>query len=106
MQLFVRSLQNVLRSPFRMVLVMVILGASLMFVAATVSLSANSQAELNAVHQQVGTSIDINYATNAANNNAGNGQIPVGGSGSGPVFLAPTPIPNSAVSHVKRVPGV
>lgn len=111
MKLFVRSIKNVLRSPFRMVLVIVILGASLMFVAATVSLNANSQAELDTVHKQVGTTIIVNYATNAANNAQGSGPIADGGSGPGnggsdPVFFAPTPIPNSVVSKVKSVPGV
>jgi putative ABC transport system permease protein len=105
MKLFVRSIQNVLRSPFRMVLVLVLLGASLMFVAAMVSLSANSQQELDTVHKTVGTTITITYTANDAN--AGPTTGGSGGSGgSGPVTFTPTPIPNSAVSKVKSVPGV
>jgi putative ABC transport system permease protein len=103
MKLFVRSIRHVLRNPFRMVLVVVILGASLMFVAAMMSLSANSQQELAAVHKQVGTTIHINYATNDANS----GPVTTGGSGGGgPSFFSPTPIPNSVVPTVKSVPGV
>ncbi|HZC77060.1 MAG TPA: ABC transporter permease [Ktedonobacterales bacterium] len=84
-----------------------ILGASVMFVAAMMSLSANSQQELAAVHKQVGTSIHINYATNDANNSgpsvSGGGQ---GQKSNGPQFLPPTPLPNSVVTKVKSVPGV
>ncbi len=106
MKLFLRSIKNVLRSPFRMALVIVILGASLMFVAAMTSLSANSQQELDAVHKQVGTTINITYTSNDAQN-LQNGPSTSNGS-SGPVIFGPgpTPIPNSAISTVKGVPGV
>jgi putative ABC transport system permease protein len=102
-----RSLRHALRSPVRLALVVAILGASLMFVAAMMSLSANSQQELATVHKQVGTGIHINYATNDANNS---GQTVTGGdqgpNSSGPQFVAPTPLPNSVVTKVKSVPGV
>jgi putative ABC transport system permease protein len=102
-----RSLRHALRSPVRLALVVAILGASLMFVAAMMSLSVNSQQELATVHKQVGTSIHINYAANDANNN---GQDVSGGAQgpntSGPQFKAPTPLPNSVVTKVKSVPGV
>ncbi len=102
MKLLVRSVRHVLRNPFRMALVVVILGASLMFVAAMTSLSANSQQELAAAHKQVGTTIDITYAANDAQS------TPSTSSGTGgPVTFGPgTPIPNSVVSKVQGVQGV
>ena len=102
-----RSLRHVLRSPVRLALVVAILGASVMFVAAMMSLSANSQQELATVHKQVGTSIHIDYATNDANNSgpsvSGGAQ---GSKSNGPQFLPPTPLPNSVVTKVKSVPGI
>src|SRR5258708_14904250 len=68
MKLIARSIRNVLRNPLRMILVIALLGISLMFVAAMMSLSANSQQEIAAVHKKVGTSITVNYATNEARN--------------------------------------
>jgi putative ABC transport system permease protein len=107
MRIVKRSLRHVLRSPVRLALVVAILGASVMFVAAMMSLSANSQQELASVHKQVGTSIHINYGTNDANN--GGPSVSAGGQGqksNGPQFRPPTPLPNSVVTKVKSVPGV
>ncbi|MGH2480315.1 MAG: ABC transporter permease, partial [Ktedonobacteraceae bacterium] len=107
MKLVVRSIRNVLRNPFRMLLVVILLGTSLMFVAAMKSLSANSQEELAAVQKKVGTSIAVNYASNEAQSvqtSPGSG----GKKGSGPVTTfgnGPTPIPNSAVAKIKSIPG-
>ncbi|HEX4713895.1 MAG TPA: ABC transporter permease [Ktedonobacteraceae bacterium] len=106
MKLLVRSIRNVLRNPLRMILVVTLLGMSLMFVAAMMSLSTNSQQELAAVQKKVGTSIAINYASNEAksaqSNDGSNGPaMVIGNSPNGP-----TPIPNSAVANIKRVPGV
>ena len=103
MKVVIRSIKNVLRNPVRMVLVVTLLGASLMFVAAMISLSTNSQRELTAVHQLVGTTITINYVTN----NASSEQQGIPG-GSTPGFFGgpPKPIADSIVAEVKRVPGV
>ena len=79
MKLVRRSIRNVLRKPFKLILVVTFLGASLMFVAVMVSLSSSAQQILAAVHRQVGTAIIIR-----------------------PVQLG-TPIPNSVVAKVKRV---
>src|SRR6266436_4894846 len=103
MKLLIRSIRNVLRNPLRLILVVTLLGTSLMFVAAMMSLSTSAQQELATVHKKVGTTININYAANDAN--------PVqqsGGSGTagGPSFNGPTPRPNSVVAKVKSVQGV
>jgi ABC-type lipoprotein release transport system permease subunit len=79
MKLVRRSIRNVLRKPLKLILVVTFLGASLMFVAAMVSLSSSAQQILAAVHKQVGTAITIN-------------SVQLG-----------TPIPNSVVAKVKRV---
>src|SRR5262249_17408650 len=64
-----QSGRNVLRSSGRLILMVTLLGVSLMFVASMVSLSGNSQQELATIHNQVGTTITIHYATNDANAN-------------------------------------
>lgn len=61
MKLVLRSIRNVLRSPIRLILVVTLLGISLMFVAAMVSLDSSSQRQLAAVRQQIGTTITIRY---------------------------------------------
>ena len=107
MKLLVRSLRNVLRNPLRLILVVALLGTSLMFVAAMMSLSTNAQQELATVHKRVGTTININYAENDANSvqqTGGSGTS--GGPSSGPSFKGPTLIPNSVVAKVKSVQGV
>ncbi|HEX6557503.1 MAG TPA: ABC transporter permease [Ktedonobacteraceae bacterium] len=105
MKLLIRSIRNVLRSPLRLVLVVALLGTSLMFVAAMMSLSASAQQELAAVHQQVGTAITINYASNdSVNSTSGNGGSQGGVTISGPKNA--TLIPNSTVQKVKSTRGV
>jgi putative ABC transport system permease protein len=66
MGIILRGMANVLRNPVRLILVVVLLGASLMFVAAMTSLNNSAQQEIASVHSQVGTSITINYAENNA----------------------------------------
>jgi ABC-type antimicrobial peptide transport system permease subunit len=97
-----------------MVLVIALLGTSLMFVAAMLSLSANSQQEIAAVHKKIGTGITANYASNDARNALQNSgptiSGPSAGNGSGNESSlfgnAPTPIPNSAVAKIKKTLGV
>lgn len=104
MKRIIRSMRHILRNPVRLVLVVLLLGASMMFVAAMTSLSTNSEQELATVHQQVGTTITISYAKNDA---ASSGQGNPGGPGSGLLFGGPpTPIPNSVVTTIKGVQGV
>jgi putative ABC transport system permease protein len=83
MGIIFRGMQNVLRNPVRLVLVVVLLGASLMFVAAMYSLNSSAQQELETVHKDVGTTISINYVQNNANqfggNFGGNGSTNTGG---------------------------
>jgi ABC-type antimicrobial peptide transport system permease subunit len=57
-----RGVRNVARNPIRLFLVVVLLGASLTFVAAMLALSASVQARLNEVRDQVGTDITISPA--------------------------------------------
>ncbi|BCL84598.1 ABC transporter permease [Ktedonobacteria bacterium brp13] len=112
MKLVVRSVRNVWRNPLRMVLVIALLSTSLMFVAAMMSLSANSQQEIAAVHKKVGTGITVSYASNDARNAQQNGGPVISGSstgnGNGPSFAGkgPTPIPNSAVEKIRKTQGV
>jgi putative ABC transport system permease protein len=104
MKLLIRSIRNVLRNPLRLVLVVVLLGTSLMFVAAMMSLSTSAQQELATVHKQVGTGITINYASNdSVKSTSGNG-----GSQGGVGISAPnnTPIPISTVQKVESTRGV
>lgn len=111
MSIVIRGMRNVLRNPLRLLLVVFLLGASLMLVAAMVSLNSSAQQQLANVHKEVGTAITINYAVNdsqnASQNNGqqDNGQNQPGGG----VFFrqqTATPVPNSAVTTVKNLPGV
>src|SRR5260370_38588309 len=109
MKLIARSIRNVLRNPLRMILVIALLGISLMFVAAMMSLSANSQQEIAAVHKKVGTSITVNYATNEARNAQQSGgpvpnRAPIG-EGAALIGNRPPPHPNSADRENKKIPG-
>jgi ABC-type antimicrobial peptide transport system permease subunit len=103
MKLLIRSFRNVLRNPLRLILVVALLGTSLMFVAAMMSLSTSAQQELATVHKRVGTTININYAANDANPVQQSGGSGIAG---GPSSKGPTPIPNSVVAKVKSVQGV
>lgn len=104
----IRGMKNVLRNPLRLLVVVLLLGASLMFVAAMVSLNSSAQQQLANVHKEVGTAITINYATNdnqsPGQQNSGQ-QVLIGKNGS---FFQQntTPIPNSTVDTVRNVPGV
>src|SRR5260370_14523502 len=103
---------NVLRNPLRLLLVVFLLGASLMLVAAMVSLNSSAKQQLANVHQEVGTAITINYATNdsqSAGQSRANGGTPGGGQQSGRGFFLQrtgTPVPNSTAAKVKNLPGV
>lgn len=112
MGVIIRGIRNVVRNPLRLLLVVLLLGASLMLVAAMVSLNNSAQQQLANVHKEVGTTITINYATNESQNTGqqqpGSGQAGQNGSGGRSFFTQPTstPIPNSAVTKVKSLPGV
>ena len=134
MGIIIRGMANVLRNPVRLILVVVLLGASLMFVAAMISLNNSAQQEIASVHQQVGTSITINYAENnagqfggtfggnGANGGAGGtGGIggtggKTGGRGSGTTGtprnfggfanVTTTPIPTSVITTVSKTAGI
>lgn len=82
--------KNVLSNPLRFLVIVCLLGASLMFVAALVSLNGSVQQQLANVHQQVGTAITITYAVNDSH-----------GTGQTGVLL-----PNSAVTTAQKVPDV
>ncbi len=106
-----RSMRNVLRNPLRLLLVVFLLGASLMFVAAMVSLSSSAQQQLAIVHKSIGTAITINYASNDSQNVAQNGQNNGSGQGrpggGGSFFQRTvTPIPNTEIAKVKNLSGV
>ncbi|HEY0754628.1 MAG TPA: ABC transporter permease [Ktedonobacteraceae bacterium] len=117
MGVIIRGIRNVLRNPLRLLLVVLLLGASLMLVAAMVSLNNSAQQQLANVHKEVGTTITINYATNesqstnqqnAGQANQGGGSPGQNGNGGRGFFTQPTstPIPSSAVAKVKTLPGV
>lgn len=116
MGVIVRGIRNVLRNPLRLLLVVFLLGASLMLVAAMYSLNNSAQQQLTNVHQQIGTTITINYATNESQNaSQGNSSQPAKGAtpgqegnGGRAFFTEPTstPIPNSAVTKIKALSGV
>ncbi len=112
MEIVIRGMRNVVRNPLRLLVVVFLLGASLMLVAAMVSLNNSAQQELTSVHQQVGTAITINYATNDSQNAAPTTTQPGGtgsnGNGSRGFFsqFTATPVPKSAVAKVKNLPGV
>lgn len=118
MDTIIRGVRNVLRNPLRLLLVVFLLGASLMLVAAMVSLNSSAQQQLANVHKEVGTAITINYAANE-NPNAGpasdqqNGGASTGAPGSkggaNKRFFAQftrTPVPSSAVTKVQNLSGV
>ena len=65
MDTLVRGASNVLRNPLRLLFIVFILGASLMLVAAMVSLSGSVQQQLSNVQKQVGTAITVAYAANS-----------------------------------------
>lgn len=101
-----QSIRNVYRNRGRQILIVTLLGASLMFVAATMSLSASSQQELATIHQLVGNTITIQHASNGGPTVQ---QISPGGDGGGPSQSfgnGPTPIPDSVVAAIKRITGV
>jgi putative ABC transport system permease protein len=112
MDIVIRGMRNVLRNPLRLLLVVFLLGASLMLVAAMVSLNSSAQQQLANVHQEVGTAITINYATNdsqGAGQSTANAGPPGGGQQSGGGFFSRptvTPVPNSTVAKVKNLQGV
>lgn len=108
----IRGMRNVWRNPLRLLLVVLLLGASLMFVAAMVSLNSSAQQQLANVHAEVGTAITINYATNdsqAPTQSQDSGQSGTFGGGKGGFFQFQqniTPIPNSTINTIKKVQGV
>jgi putative ABC transport system permease protein len=104
MKVVLRSMKTILRNPVRMVLVVMLLAASLMFVAATTSLSKNSQQEIADIHHLVGTTITVNFVTNDAERPGAPAQLPSGAPG----FFGhgPQPIPDSVVARIKQTPGV
>src|SRR6202043_3924495 len=106
MDIVINGVRNVLRSPLRLLLVVFLLGASLMLVAAMVSLNSSAQQQLANVHSEVGTAITINYATNDSQS-AGQSTTNAGPPGGG-TFTRPTvtPVPNTTVTQVKNLPGV
>ncbi|HEY5005702.1 MAG TPA: FtsX-like permease family protein [Ktedonobacteraceae bacterium] len=109
MDTILRGMRNVLRNPTRLLLVVLLLGASLMLVAAMVSLNSSAQQQLANVHKEVGTAITINYATTDSQNVAQSaGGIGGPRQGSGGFFgqQTSTPIPNGAVTNVAKIPGV
>src|SRR5258708_8839485 len=104
----IRGMRNVLRNPLRLLLVVLLLGASLMFVAAMVSLNGSAQQQLVNVHKEVGTAITINYATNDSQTPGqgqnGNGQGNGGGGGFSQFQQTTTPIPNTPLPTLKNIP--
>src|SRR5579875_1825776 len=108
MDTVIRGMRNVLRNPLRLLLIVLLLGASLMLVAAMVSLNASAQQQLTNVHKEVGTAITINYATNDSQS-FGSGELGgPGQQGGGKFFFQQnsTPIPDSVLNQIKNLPGI
>ncbi len=108
MSIIVRSIRNVLRNPLRLFLVVLLLGVSLMFVAAMVGLNNSAQQQITSIRGDVNTAITINYATNVAggsNTDSGQGGGGFGGFGNFNNETS-TPIPESVMSSVQGVDGV
>lgn len=106
MKLVIRSIRNVFRSPIRLILVVTLLGASLMFVAAMVSLDASSQQQLTAVQKQIGTTITIQYAPQPDGEGVTNA-TPIPGTDPGTSIVVEAPhISNSMVAKVQHTSGV
>lgn len=129
MGIVIRGMRNVVRNPLRLLLIVLLLGASLMFVAAMVSLNSSAQQQLNKVRSEVGTGITISYVTenqrqtqnNGDNNGNNNGGFPGGppgengnngGNGNNNGFdmfqsqNESTPIPSDTIDKVKKISGV
>src|SRR5258708_28104057 len=110
MDIVIGGMRNVLRNPLRLLLVVFLLGASLMLVAAMVSLNSSAQQQLANVHQEGGTASTFNYATNdsqGAGQSTANAGPPGGGQQSGGGFFSlptVTPVPNNTVANVKNLP--
>ncbi len=86
-----RGVLNVLRNPIRMVIVVLLMGLCLMFVAAMVAMNASVQDRLTQLSGQVGTNITISPAGSFG---------PFGGGGS------TSTLTDAQVTQVKNTPGV
>jgi putative ABC transport system permease protein len=104
----IRGMRNVLRNPLRLLLIVLLLGASLMLVAAMVSLNGSAQQQLTNVHKEVGTAITINYATNDSQSFGSGEPGGPGQQGGGKFFFQQnsTPIPDSVLNQIKNLPGI
>lgn len=96
METLLLGLRTLFRNPLRLLLIVFLLGASLMLVAALVSLNGSAQQELTNVQQHVGTAITITYTANDAQS------ARTSGSGRSQSI----PLPPSAVTTVQHVAGV
>ena len=93
-----RGIHNVVRNPVRLVLVVLLLGTSLMFAGAMISLNAGTQGRLADLRGSIGTGIDLRPA--GFFGPMGGMVGPVGGLGSGATLSAET------VRAASQVPGV
>ncbi|HEU5367367.1 MAG TPA: FtsX-like permease family protein [Ktedonobacterales bacterium] len=88
-----RGVLNVLRNPIRMVIVVLLMGLCLMFVAAMVAMNASVQDRLTQLSGQVGTNITISPAGSFG---------PFGGGSSS----SSSTLTDAQVTQVKNTPGV
>lgn len=103
MKSILQHMRSVYRNRGRLLLTVTLLGVSLMFVAATMSLSANSQQELATIYRLIGNTVTIKYASDGTEQQP---QPSAGGSGPQLFGGAPTPIPDETVAAIKRVKGI
>ncbi|HLV97222.1 MAG TPA: FtsX-like permease family protein [Ktedonobacterales bacterium] len=87
-----RGVLNVIRNPIRMVIVVLLLGLCLMFVAAMVAMNASVQDRLTQIRGQVGTNMTISPAGSFG---------PFGGSGGSTSTLT-----DAQVTQIENTPGV
>jgi len=112
MGILLRGMKNVLRNPLRLILVVLLLGISLMFVATMVSLNSSARQQITSVHKEVGTTITINFrASNPAPPTSGQNASETPGQNGSSVTLggggnnAQTPIPTSTITKVINTVG-
>lgn len=97
----IRGLRNVMRNPLRLVLVVGVLGASLMFVATMVDLNGKAQQQLAQAYAEIGTGMDIVMPMSSSMQPASPSGVSVSNDSG-----EPERVPAELVKQIEEVPGV